>query len=173
MKEHLQLIFPTIKHKELALMYRQEFIDSKETIINGSGGLINYSDYESWLIKIQNNKTVNQIDRVTSDTYFAFVNEKIVGTIQIRHKLNDELFKTIGHIGFGVAPSKRRQGYATKMLALALDKCREIGIDKVLITCNKENQNSAKTIIKNGGILENEVLDDNNNIIQRYWITLM
>lgn len=57
------------------------------------------------------------------------------------------------------------------MLGLALDKSRDLGLDKVLITCNKENIGSAKTIIKNGGKLENEVIEGN-TLIQRYWIEL-
>lgn len=35
----------------------------------------------------------------------------------------------------------------------------------------KGNTYSARTIIKNGGILENEVLEDS-KLVQRYWIAL-
>ena len=58
------------------------------------------------------------------------------------------------------------------MLALALEKCRELGIDKALITCDNDNISSAKTALKNGGVLENEFTEENGNIVQRYWITL-
>ena len=57
------------------------------------------------------------------------------------------------------------------MIALALQECQKLGIKKVLMCCNKENIASARSIIKNGGILENEVLD-NGVWIQRYWIEL-
>ena len=73
-------------------------------------------------------------------------------------------------------PSERRKGYAKEMLRLILIKCKELGADKVLLTCDKENIASAKTIISNGGILENEVKDEvslsKSGIIQRYWINL-
>ena len=36
-------------------------------------------------------------------------------------------------------------------------KCEILGITKVLLTCDKDNIASAKTIIKNGASLENEV----------------
>jgi predicted acetyltransferase len=62
-----------------------------------------------------------------------------------------------GHIGFGVRPSERRNGYGAKMLALALEKCRELAIEKALVTCDAENIGSAKTIMKNGGVLESEI----------------
>lgn len=57
------------------------------------------------------------------------------------------------------------------MIGLALEECKRLGIDKVLLVCDKDNIGSAKSIINNGGILENEVLEEG-KLIQRYWITL-
>jgi predicted acetyltransferase len=62
-----------------------------------------------------------------------------------------------------------------KMLALALKKCRVFGIEKILVTCDKTNiasAKTAKTAIRNGGVLENEITDENGNILQRYWIAI-
>lgn len=39
------------------------------------------------------------------------------------------------------------------MIGLALEECKKIGIKKVLMICNKDNISSAKSIIKNGGII--------------------
>lgn len=169
---NLRLVFPLPEHKDEALAYRQEYIDCRESHIHGSGGFLQAVDYESWLEKIINMQTTAQPDWVTGSTYFAFAGNTIVGTIQIRHTLNDELINTGGHIGYGVRPSERQKGYAAKMLALALEKCREFGIEKALITCDKDNIASAKTVIKDGGLLENEFIEENGNVIQRYWITL-
>ena len=58
------------------------------------------------------------------------------------------------------------------MLKLALEKCRDMGIKQVLITCDKDNIGSAKTIIANNGVPENEIVEDNGNIVQRYWIEM-
>lgn len=91
--------------------------------------------------------------------------------MNIRHYLNDKLFETGGHIGDGIRPSERRKGYATAMIGLALEECRKLGIDRVLICCDKDNIGSAKSIQRNGGVLENEV-EENGNIVQRYWIEL-
>ncbi|MCL2774063.1 MAG: GNAT family N-acetyltransferase [Oscillospiraceae bacterium] len=171
----MELILPTIDHKQAAWDYRQEHIDCEETHIHGSGGLIHAEDYESWLGKITNMRTAIQTEWVNGSTYFAFIDNRIVGTIQVRHTLNDYLLKYGGHIGYGVRPSERRKGYASQMLVLALDKYRELGIDKALVTCDKNNIGSAKTILKNGGIFENEYAEENGNIVtihQRYWITV-
>ena len=94
---------------------------------------------------------------------------KILGAIHIRHALNEYLFNYGGHIGYGVRPSERKKGYAAEMLKRALPIAKACGLDRVLISCNKSN--TAKTIIHNGGILENEVMD-RDELIQRYWIQL-
>ena len=84
---------------------------------------------------------------------------------------NDSLLLNGGHIGDGVRPSERRRGIATKMINPALKECKIIGIDKVLMVCDKDNIGSAKSIQKNGGILENEVTVDG-VVEQRYWIAI-
>ena len=68
-------------------------------------------------------------------------------------------------------PTERRKGYATAQIKLALDKCKELGIKRVLMTCDKDNIGSAKSIINNGGVLENEI-DNDGKLLQRYWITI-
>lgn len=55
------------------------------------------------------------------------------------------------------------------MVALAVIECQKLGIQNILMCCDKVNTASARTIINNGGVLENEV-DDDGTIVQRYWI---
>jgi predicted acetyltransferase len=57
------------------------------------------------------------------------------------------------------------------MVCLALEECRKLGIDRVLMVCDKTNIGSAKTIMNNGGVLENEIIVDGITE-QRYWIDL-
>ena len=90
----------------------------------------------------------------------------------IRHRLNDRLLKEGGHIGDGIRPSERGKGYGTEMIRLALLECRKLGIDRVLMVCDRDNVASAKTIIKNGGVLENEFVNAEGVVEQRYWIDL-
>ncbi len=58
------------------------------------------------------------------------------------------------------------------MIGLALQECRKLGIKRVLMVCDKDNIGSAKSIINNGGILENEFANEEGGIEQRYWIDL-
>ncbi|MFZ7033525.1 GNAT family N-acetyltransferase [Bulleidia extructa] len=112
-------------------------------------------------------------NRVPTTTFFCLDLERniLVGAVNIRHYLNEELLKTSGHIGDGIRPSERRKGYATAMIGLALQECRKLGIERVLMCCRKDNIGSAKSIVKNGGVLENEIVVDD-HLEQRYWIDL-
>ena len=112
-------------------------------------------------------------DKVPAFTYLAVLQQtgELIGMIDIRHRLNEGLLKFGGHIGYSVRPSRRRQGYAVEMLRLGLEECRKLGIDRVLLTCDKTNIGSAKTIQHNGGVLENEI-ETPDRITQRYWIKL-
>ena len=95
----------------------------------------------------------------------------MVGAVNIRHYLNEALLMNGGHIGDGVRPSERCKGIATAMIGLALKECEKLGIEKVLMVCDRENIASAKSIIRNGGVLDNEVETDG-AVEQRYWIAL-
>ena len=170
--QKLKLIFPTLEMEKQALDYRQEYFDCGEREINGDGGLDRAKNYAEWIGKIKTDLTRDDGTSVPATTYFAVVGERIVGTVQVRHKLNDFLLRYGGHIGYGVRPSERRKGCATEMLAQALEKCRELGIIKVLVTCDKDNIGSARTIIKNRGVLENMVTTEDGTARQRYWIDI-
>lgn len=130
-----------------------------------------YLDFDYYLQNLEIKQETN--GRVPDSTFFCLDVERdiFVGAVNIRHYLNDQLLFSGGHIGDGIRPSERRKGYATAMIGLALEECKKLGIKKVLMTCDKDNIGSAKSIINNGGILENEVVDDG-VIEQRYWISL-
>ncbi len=107
-------------------------------------------------------------------TYWM-VNEKnmIYGVSRLRHTLTKKLELVGGHIGYDVPPSLRRNGYRTILLSLTLGKAKSMGIEKVLVTCDKDNIASVKVIINNGGKLDNEIIDETTgNLHQRYWIEL-
>jgi predicted acetyltransferase len=169
-----QLIFalPAPELADEAMNYRREFFSVGEFWIHGSGGLAGFQNYDEWLAKIYSPPQSTNAEYVPATTFFAVAGNRIIGSIQIRHVLNEALKEDGGHIGYGVRPSERRKGYATKMLALALEKCRELGIGKALVTCDRGNIASARTIMRNGGILEDERTGQDGSITQRYWITL-
>lgn len=130
-----------------------------------------YHDFDYYLEHLD--VKVEQNGKVPSTTFFALDLDRniFVGAMNIRHYLNEKLLATGGHIGDGIRPSERRKGYATEMIRLGLIECKKLGIDRVLMTCDKDNIGSRKSITNNGGVLENEVEEDG-EIVQRYWIDL-
>jgi predicted acetyltransferase len=104
-------------------------------------------------------------DKVHCDQFWIADGPDLVGFLQIRHRLNDWLLNEGGHIGYSVRPSRRRQGHASRALGLALVRSKELGLDRVLVTCEEANVASARTIESRGGVLE-----DVRNGKRRYWI---
>ena len=131
-----------------------------------------FHDFDCYLGNLEI-KEETEDGRVPDTTLFCLDKDRniLVGAVNIRHYLNEGLLATGGHIGDGIRPSERRKGYATAMIRLALEECRKLGINRVLMCCDKDNVGSAKSIIKNGGVLENEVREDD-HLEQRYWIQL-
>lgn len=168
------LRLPTEADEADVLAYKREFIENNDSM-DGTAGLETAGSYAEWLAAVRDNHSEQTVrpGLIPATTLLArdAATGMLVGMIDIRHRLNDYLLCFGGHIGYSVRHSCRRRGYATRMLALALERCRSMGLTRVLITCCKNNLASARTIQKNGGVLENEV-SAHGEITQRYWITL-
>jgi predicted acetyltransferase len=91
--------------------------------------------------------------------------EQVVGFLALRHRLTAWLLEEGGHIGYAVRPARRGRGHAGRALALAVRRSADLGLDRVLLTCDEPNLASARTIERNGGVYE-----DTRNGKRRYWI---
>jgi len=97
----------------------------------------------------------------------------VTGTSRLRHRLIPTLKNEGGHIGYDIRPSERGKGYATRLLAMTLEKARAMGIPRALVTCDDDNAASARVIEKNGGRLAGRgVSDRTGKAVRRYWIDL-
>ena len=176
-EKELKLVYPTKEYEEQVMRYREVFLKGNESF-DGCAGLEDVESYSEW-IDFDNRLSKKYGESYVPSSVFLGVKEvdnKVVGIIDIRHSLSDFLYNFGGHIGYSVLPEERRKGYAKEMLRLALLECKNIGIKRALLTCDKENIASSKTIKANGGMLENEVKDEvglsESGIIERYWINI-
>lgn len=154
---------PSLERKEDAIDYINEN-KKYNSDINGSGGLDRYlNNYEEWLLKLEQDKIVIPNEqRVPALTYFLVRenDKKIIGMVNIRLCLNRRLAYSGGNIGYGIRPTERRKGYNKINLYLALKECSKYNIDEVLISCDKDNLGSSKTMIALGARLKSEYIKD-------------
>ena len=174
--EEFILTRPTSEYASQIKEYRQEFLDAGDSM-DGCGPLRRYEDPEEYIKVCKEYEDPKKVpSNLVPATQFLFVRKsdnRLVGMIQVRHCFNDYLEKYAGHIGYSVRPSERRRGYAKKMLKMTLPFCREIGLDKVLISCIDGNFGSEKTILANGGVYESTVHEPNEDRdLKRFWIKL-
>lgn len=167
--EGFVLIRPTEALLPQIAAYRAEFAAAGALDwMHGSGGLMHMADAEAWLACIR-----SCADTSTQFVYLREADGKLVGMINVRHTHTEPLETFGGHIGYSVAPSERRKGYATAMLREVLPHCRTLGLTRVLLTCGDENLGSLKTILANGSVYEKHVLSPKHHImVGRYWIAL-
>ena len=168
------LVKPDLSYADEIIKYKEESL-AESPIINGSAGLNRFSSIEDWLEELKKRSCKDTVPKglVPSSTYLA-VREKdnyIVGMIDIRHYLNKYLTQVGGNIGYGVRKTERNKGYAKQMLKLALEKCKELKIKKVLITCDEDNIASEKVILSANAKLEDIRNVDGENK-KRFWIDL-
>jgi predicted acetyltransferase len=150
-----------LAHSELAK-------DNFEFLLGYTGGM----PWHEYLEILKNESTGTNLKegRVPATFLIAESDGNLIGRTSIRHELNDFLFNFGGHIGYGVRPSYRRQGFATEVLRQSLAYARELGITEVLVTCLDNNEGSKRVIESHGGLLENKV-EFEGALWRRYWIT--
>ena len=167
----LKLVKLTRENHPLAVDMLDEWAATGEKIVPWAIRIVGWHDFDTYFPSLELTEPTETF--VPCSTFFCLDTDsgRFVGAVNIRHYLNESLLLNGGHIGDGVRPSERRKGVATRMIALALEECRKLGINRVLMVCDKENLGSAKSIINNGGVLENEVIVDGVTE-QRYWIQL-
>lgn len=179
--DRIVLVEPSMEYAEDIWAFRQDIIDNdtdNEDKFAGCMYLDSSDSAEEWIRICSLRKDEKYCKEsgatVPSHTFLAIrkSDNRIVGVIDLRHHIDHPVLGTWGgHCGYSVRPSERRKGYATEMLRLNIVKAKELGIEKMLVTCAEENAASEKTILANGGIYE-ETIQVYGDKIKRFWISI-
>lgn len=130
-------------------------------------------NYSEWLKDINCCNKTESAEEVPQTLYFLKnTNGAILGAVSLRHYLNQTNILDGGHVGYGIRPKYRGKGYGNIILQLAVEKLVCMGIYKILVTCDSDNELSQKVIAHNKGILENQAYDEDGVLIDRYWINI-
>ncbi len=172
--QHLSLEIPNQTHEAAytRFMDRWEATGDKiapQLLSRYSKQLKSNVTYSRWLTWCEDDRTTGKaLSTGVPCTLYFLVNDsgEILGSMVINHSNTAR-----GHLHAGIAPWNRNKGYGNAMLKLALDQCREMGMEAVDIVPYKGNDSAIKIILNNGGVLTEEFLDDGNWSL-RYTITL-
>ena len=179
--EQIELVEVQEKYADEIWSFRQEILEcdaESEDQFAGCLSLDVSKSAEEWIRICQLRKSKETCEQtgtaVPSHIYLAVRrhDDKVVGVIDLRHHINHPILGTWGgHCGYSVRPSERGKGYAKEMLRLNLQNAKAMGIEKLLVTCNVENEASERTILANGGVFE-KTIDVDGDKMKRYWITV-
>jgi len=174
----MHLVAPSAQHKESFLEALREY-QKEDSEIKTDLNFLNIplleKDFQSYINMLFNISLGKNLPSgyVPETTYWLVDGDEYIGRIGIRHTLNESLLREGGHVGYNIRPSRRQQGFGTKILSLGLPKIKELGIEKALVTCDENNVGSKKIIVANGGIFENSVeMSQGRPRKLRYWIIL-
>jgi predicted acetyltransferase len=176
MSEQLALVRLEMSHQPLMLDLLEDFHSAGETQFR-----------QDILEKLQTNfgSVMQQFEREESSDdlpegkvpqstlWLMHQGSKLLGRVNLRHRLTPYLEHHGGHSGCFIRPSAQGKGYGTQMLSLALEEARKLGLARVLMTCDVDNPASARVIKKNGGVLASQGISNvSGKLISRYWIPL-
>jgi predicted acetyltransferase len=179
----MELIEPSVEYKDSFIAGVKEFqSDDDYTHRTRRYRDLSVSDleknFDSFVAKILSYAEGENLPEgfVPENEFWLIDNGEFIGRASVRRRLEGRLKLIGGHIGFDIRPTKRGHNYGNEILRLALEKAKALGVSQVLLTCDIRNTASRKIIEKNGGIFENQVLNDEKGFegfdALRYWIDI-
>lgn len=175
--EKFYLEMPSLERKEQIIDYVNEFaLYNSET--NGMGSLrkilagYTFEQALEMCLNRQKKEYAKKIGRCQSKTFLLIRknDDRIIGAINVRWNLPENMKQFGGNIGYGIRPTERRKGYNKINLYLGLMEAKKLGLDQVMLSCEVSNLGSAKTMQALGGKLERTEVDPSDGILTSvYW----
>jgi len=174
-EQQIQLLEPTVELGEAFLSMVQEYRAVGEDRYQDIEE-IRRGDFGAFVRHLEDSaRGVGLPDGYVPASTFWLVRDgrRVLGCSRLRHRLTQSLLREGGHIGYDIRPSERRKGYGTRILARTLERARDRGLRRVLVTCDTDNVASARIIQNNGGKFESEMISERSGKpVSRYWIEL-
>ena len=175
--EKFYLEMPSLERKEQIIDYVNEFaLYNSET--NGMGSLrkilegYTFEQALEMCLNRQKEEYAKKIGKCQSKTYLLVRenDDRIIGAINVRWNLPENMKQFGGNIGYGIRPTERRKGYNKINLYLGLIEAQKLGLDRVMLDCDVNNLGSVKTMQALGGKLERTEVDPSDGILTSvYW----
>jgi predicted acetyltransferase len=165
---------------EPGIKYQRSFLTGLREF-HQEGRMLQYNlqvvsnDFESFLYHLRAQQDPAKLPpHSISQSHFWLVNDsEFIGILSLRSGPDNTFIRISGHIGYQIRPSQRRRGYGKQLLHLGLQKAKELGFTRVLLTCDEDNIASKKIIEYNGGQFENAIQIEGSPVKKlRYWIDL-
>lgn len=178
--EKFYLEEPSIKRKDEIIDYINEFA-FYHSDLNGIGALDQILEGHTFLealercLNMRYEEYAKKFGRCQSKTFLLIRenDDRIVGNINIRWNLTDEMKLFGGNIGYSIRPTERRKGYNKINLYLGLMEAQKLGLDRVMLDCDASNIASDKTMQALGGVLERTEVDPSDGILTNvYWFNV-
>lgn len=170
--EKFYLEKPSQERKKDILDYLNEFVQYNSDV-NGAGALVEILSGQSFeealnrCLNMKNEEYAKKHGRCQSKAFLLIRknDNKLIGMINVRWNLTEEMKMFGGNIGYGIRPTERRKGYNKINLYLGLLEAKKLGLDKVMLDCETSNIASSKTMISLGGVLDRTEIDPYDGIL--------
>lgn len=170
--EKFYLTLPSLERKKEIVEFLDEFVEHNSDL-NGSGALAKIFEgftFEEALdicLNMEDEEYANSLGRCPSKTFLLIrENDKeIVGVINIRWNLTDEMGVFATNIGYSIRPMMRRKGYNKINLYLGIIEAKRLGLSKVMLDCDATNIGSIRTMEALGGKLELKEIDPYDGVL--------
>lgn len=175
--EKFYLELPSKERKNAIIEFINEFVLNNSPT-NGCGFLGKISNNYSFeralhnCLNMEHQEFSEKMGKCQSKTFLLIRSNdnKIIGSIQIRWNLTEEMKRFGGNIGYGIRPTERKKGYNKINLYLGLVEAQKLGLIEVLLSCEIDNIGSIKTMQALGGKLKETEIDPYDNILTSVYV---
>jgi predicted acetyltransferase len=171
----VKLIEPCLEMKDEFLAMVEEHLkyDTKPEVWDFKEAVDDFEAYVEKLVDYAKGKNLPECWVPANNYWLVNKDSLVIGTSGLRHKLSPQLQRYGGHIGYYIRPTQRNRGYGKRVCVLMLEKAKLLGLKRVLITCDDDNQASVRIIENCGGVLEDKVVNEGHKVpTRRYWIEI-